>query len=60
MDWISWALIVAGLWNVSWSLTINVTGNNQLLGAILYKVLPFFIGLACLVGFFSKMGWVNF
>ena len=60
MDWISWALIVAGVWNVFWGLVTEATGDNQFISTIFFKVAPFFIGLACLVGFFSKMGWVNF
>jgi hypothetical protein len=46
---LAWVLFVAGLWLISLAL-ITKTGN--FFSSFVFKIVPFFIGLACLFNWF--------
>lgn len=41
-------VLIAGIWLVFWALVMRATGENYLLSALVFKVIPFFLGLGCL------------
>ncbi len=51
--------LVSGSWLTGMSMLMEVTGN-KFLASVIFKVIPFFIGLACFVGFFHSMRWMQF
>jgi len=45
--------LVAGLWLVTMALILN---TDNLISAVLFKVLPFFVGISCLAFYFYTTG----
>ncbi len=47
--------LVAGTWMIVWSLYISSTGFASVL---IFKTVPFFLGLACLFSGAKLLGWI--
>ena len=50
-----WIVFITGVFNITFSL-INKTKNFN--SSLLYKVIPFFLGLGCLFYSAKILGWI--
>jgi hypothetical protein len=49
-------LAVTGIWNLAWAL---ISKTKNLISSILFKVVPFFFGLALLFCIVLLNGWIK-
>lgn len=49
-------VLISGLWMITWSLALNA---KNIQSAIVFKVIPFFLGLGLILVFLNMIGLVN-
>jgi hypothetical protein len=54
-----WAFLIIGVWFIAFSFLVTVNGKSQILGRLVFKILPFLAGLYCALYAATQMSWLG-
>ena len=51
-------ILITGVWLVFWSFILNSTGDNVFLSKMVFKIIPFFLGVINVTIGAKMIGWL--